>query len=130
MIRRAFLALALAGTRRGRRSAQFDTMTQKPIVKAVREGDEEKVRQALLKGENPNQIDTSGQPLLMIAVMAGQIAVVETLLKGGAVADATRPGGLHLAAPCRRARRRRHRRHPAASATPSRTRRPVRASRR
>ena len=35
-------------------------MTQKPIVKAVREGDEEKVRQALLKGENPNQIDSSG----------------------------------------------------------------------
>ena len=42
---------------RRRRSAQFDTMTQKPIVKAVREGDEEKVRQSLLKGENPNQID-------------------------------------------------------------------------
>ena len=37
--------------------AQFDTMTQKPIVAAVRSGDEEKVRQALLKGENPNQID-------------------------------------------------------------------------
>ena len=63
-------------------------MTQKPIVKAVRDGDEEKVRQALLKGENPNQIDSSGRPLLMIAVMDGQIAVVETLLKGGAVADA------------------------------------------
>ena len=46
-------------------------MTQKPIVKAVREGDEEKVRQALLKGENPNQIDASGRPLLMIAVMDG-----------------------------------------------------------
>jgi len=36
--------------------------TLKPIVKAVREGDDEKVRQALLKGENPNQNDTSGQP--------------------------------------------------------------------
>ena len=45
--------------------------------------------------------------------MAGQIAVVETLLKGGAIADATRPGGLHLADPCRRAGRRRHRRHSA-----------------
>ena len=65
MIRRAFLALALAAP--GMASAQ-DLFIAKPIVKAVREGDEEKVRQALLKGENPNQIDTSGQPLLMIAV--------------------------------------------------------------
>ena len=79
MIRRSVLALALTGMA-GPALAQFDTMTQKPIVKAVREGDEEKVRQALLKGENPNQIDSSGRPLLMIAVLDGQVAVVETLL--------------------------------------------------
>ena len=66
-----------------------DMFAAKPIVNAVREGDEEKVRQALLKGENPNQNDTSGRPLLMVAVMGGQIAVVETLLKGGAAVDAT-----------------------------------------
>ena len=71
------------GCRSGPALAQLDTLTQKPIVKAVRDGDEEKVRQALLKGENPNQIDSSGRPLLMIAVMDGQVAVVETLLKGG-----------------------------------------------
>lgn len=65
-----------------------DVFNLKPIVKAVREGDEEKVRAALFKGESPNQNDTNGQPLIMVAAIAGQIAVVETLLKGGAVADA------------------------------------------
>ena len=80
MIRRAFLALLIASPA-GMARAQ-DMFTLKPIVKAVREGDDEKVRQALLKGENPNQNDTSGQPLLMVAVMTGQITVVETLLKG------------------------------------------------
>jgi ankyrin repeat protein len=87
MIRRSFLALALVAPA-GMASAQ-DLLVLKPIVKAVREGDEEKVRQALLKGENPNQIDTSGQPLLMVAAAAGQIAVAETLLKGGAIVDVT-----------------------------------------
>ena len=86
MIRRSVLALAFAAVA-APALAQFDTMTQKPIVKAVREGDEEKVRQALLKGENPNQVDSSGRPLLMIAVMDGQVAVVDALLKGGSVVD-------------------------------------------
>src|SRR5436305_1689396 len=58
------------------------------VVNRVPAGDEEKVRQSLLKGENPNQNDSSGRPLLMIAVMDGQVAVVQTLLKGGAVVDA------------------------------------------
>ena len=82
MIRRSFLALTLAVVA-APAWAQFDTMTQKPIVAAVRSGDEEKVRQALLKGENANQIDASGRPLLMIAVMDGDIPVVQALLKGG-----------------------------------------------
>ena len=86
MIRRAFLGLVLACRPEWHGAGLF---TAKPIVNAVREGDEEKVRQALLKGESANQIDTSGRPLLMVAVMAGQIAVVETLLKGGAGVDAT-----------------------------------------
>jgi hypothetical protein len=87
MIRRTFLAIALA-VLAGPALAQFELGTLKPIVKAVREGDDEKVRQALLKGENPNQLDSNGRPLLMVAVMAGQLAVVDSLLKGGAVADA------------------------------------------
>ena len=106
MIRRTFLALTvippaiLVGM--GPALAQIDTLTLKPIVKAVREGDEEKVRSALLKGESPNQIDTNGQPLLMVAVVAGQIAVVETLLKGGAIRRQRGQGGQHLADPGRR----------------------------
>ena len=58
MIRRSFLALLVA-TPTGAALAQ-DMFVLKPIVKAVREGDDEKVRQALLKGEYPNQNDTSG----------------------------------------------------------------------
>jgi ankyrin repeat protein len=88
MIRRAFLAAALLAPSTAA-LAQFDTLTLKPIVKAVREGDEEKVRHSLLRGENPNQIDSSAQPLLMVAVVNGHLAVAETLLKGGAVVDAT-----------------------------------------
>ena len=89
MIRRTFLALVAGLAPAGVALAQVDSLTLKPIVKAVRDGDEEKVRQALFKGENPNQADTNGQPLLMVSVLAGQIAVAETLLKGGAVVDAT-----------------------------------------
>ena len=84
MIRRAFLALLVLPAT----AAAQDLFTLKPITKAAREGDEEKVRQLLLKGENPNQADSSGQPLLMVAVVAGNIAVVETLLKSGAAPDA------------------------------------------
>src|ERR1700757_1862150 len=86
MIRRSFLALALAVVA-APAWAQFDTMTQKPIVAAVRAGGEEKGRQSLLKGENPNQSDASGRPLLMIAVMDGDIPVVKALLNGGALPD-------------------------------------------
>ena len=88
MIRRAFLTLALVAPASDV-LAQTDLFTIKPIVKAVREGDDEKVRQSLLKNENPNQVDTSGQPLLIVAITAGHIAVAETLIKGGAVVDAT-----------------------------------------
>jgi len=77
MIRRILLGAAMAAAA-APALAQYDTLTVKPIVKAAREG------------ENPNQIDTaSGQPLLVTAVMAGQIGVVETLLKGGAIVDST-----------------------------------------
>ncbi len=89
MIRRTFLAMAACLVPAGPALAQIESMTVKPIVKAVRDGDEEKVRQSLFKGENPNQADTNGRPLLMVSVLAGQIAVAETLLKGGAVVDAT-----------------------------------------
>jgi ankyrin repeat protein len=92
MRRRGFLAFAVisstvVGGVGSALAQQFDPMTLKPIVKAVRESDEEKVRGALLKGESPNQ-DSNGQPLLMVAVLAGQLSIVEILLKGGAFPDA------------------------------------------
>ena len=90
MIRRAFLALSMivpAGAVLAQSGS--DLFGQKQIVQAVVEGDEEKVRQALLKQESPNQTANNGQPLLVVAVRAGHIPVVETLLKGGAIPDAS-----------------------------------------
>jgi hypothetical protein len=103
MIRRALLALLVAAPA-GMARAQ-DMFTLKPIVKAVREGDDEKVRQALLRGQSqPERFQRTA--LLMIAVMDGRSPWSDAL-KGGAVADApTRQ--LHLADSCCRAWRRRH----------------------
>lgn len=81
-------------------SAQ-DFLTVKPIVQAVRNGDEDKVRQALLRNESANQLDSNGQPLLVVAVMAGHVGVVDALLKGGAIPDSADREGytpLHRAA--------------------------------
>ncbi len=90
MIRRTFLCAftaSLAVLSAGATSAQTDIFALKPIAKAVLEGDEEKVRQALLRNENPNQTANNGTPLLIVAVQSGYIPVVETLLKGGAIVD-------------------------------------------
>ena len=90
MIRRMFVcgfAASLAVLSAGAATAQTDIFAMKPIAKAVLEGDEEKVRQALLRNENPNQTANNGTPLLIVAVQSGSIPVVETLLKGGAIVD-------------------------------------------
>ena len=90
MIRRTFLSLSMilpAGAAVAQAS-NSDLFGQKQIVRAVIEGDEEKVRQALLKQESPNQTANNGQPLLVVATRAGHVPVVETLLKGGAQPDA------------------------------------------
>lgn len=68
--------------------AQGDPAVQKPIVKAVRAGDNEQVRQALAKGDNANLAD-QGRPLLILATSAGSAAVVDTLIKAGAAVEAT-----------------------------------------
>ncbi len=86
MIRRSFLAVCLSGAG-GAALAQGDLFA-KPIAIAVRDGDEDKVRQMLLKGENANQ-DAGGQPLLMLAVQNGQVGIAEILLKAGAAPDGT-----------------------------------------
>lgn len=87
MIRRSVLASLVVLPLAGSAYAQTDIFAQKPIVTAVLQGDEEKVRQALLRNESPNQTANNGQPLLIVAVSAGHIPVVETLLKGGAIVD-------------------------------------------
>jgi ankyrin repeat protein len=91
MIRRTFLSLSMilpAGAAFGQLGGSSDLFGAKQIVRAVMEGDEEKVRQALLKHESPNQTANNGQPLLIVATRAGHVPVVETLLKGGAQPDA------------------------------------------
>lgn len=95
MIRRTFLSLSmiLAAGAAVAQPAASDLFGQKQIVRAVLEGDDEKVRQALLKHESPNQTANNGSPLLTVAVRAGHIPVVETLLKGGAMPDAVDPEG-------------------------------------
>ena len=97
MIRRTFLSLStiLPAGAAFAQSTSSDLLGQKLIVKAVMEGDEEKVRQALLKHESPNQTANNGQPLLTVAVRAGHVPVVETLLKGGAQPDAVDPEGIY-----------------------------------
>ncbi len=90
MIRRMFVcgfAASLAVLPAGAALTQTDIFAMKPIAKAVLEGDEEKVRQALLRNENPNQTANNGTPLLIVAVQSGSIPVVQTLLKGGAIVD-------------------------------------------
>lgn len=82
---------SLAALPIGSASAQTDIFAMKPIAKAVLEGDEEKVRQSLLRNENPNQTANNGTPLLIVAVQSGHIPVVETLLKGGAIVDSIDP---------------------------------------
>ncbi|MBL8675796.1 MAG: ankyrin repeat domain-containing protein, partial [Rhodospirillales bacterium] len=80
----AVLALAAAPA-----AAQIEILLSKPILGAVERGETDAVRQALLKGESPNQIDARRQPLLILAVSKGHVEVAEVLLKGGAIVDAT-----------------------------------------
>jgi ankyrin repeat protein len=95
MIRRSLLSFSiiLSAGAAVAQSTNSDLFGQKQIVRAVLEGDDEKVRQALLKQESPNQTANNGSPLLTVAVRAGHIPVVETLLKGGARPDAVDPEG-------------------------------------
>ena len=90
MLRRTLVSMAVA-TPAGVAFAQTggsELFGEKQIVKAVLEGDDEKVRAALLRRENPNQTANNGTPLLIVAVQAGHLPVVDVLLKGGAVIDA------------------------------------------
>ena len=83
MIRRTFLSISMilpAGAAVAQAS-NSDLFGQKQIVRAVIEGDEEKVRQALLKQESPNQTANNGQPLLVVATFAiPQMIIFEAAL--------------------------------------------------
>ncbi len=86
-VRRSVLAMLLALPATPALAQSSDLFGEKPIVRAVLDGDEEKVRAALLRRENPNQTANNGTPLLIVAVQQGSLPVVETLLKGGAIVD-------------------------------------------
>lgn len=90
MLRRALVALfaAAPASTALAQTGGTELFGEKQIVKAVLEGDDEKVRAALLRRENPNQTANNGMPLLIVAVQAGHLPVVEVLLKGGALIDA------------------------------------------
>jgi ankyrin repeat protein len=82
MIRRALLALLVAAPA-GMAWAQ-DMFTLKPIVKAVREGDDEKVRQALLaKKADPNTPDFTGRTAVAYARQSGHTTIEAMLRKAG-----------------------------------------------
>ncbi|MBL0899599.1 MAG: ankyrin repeat domain-containing protein, partial [Reyranella sp.] len=84
MLRRTLIAVMTGGPV-GAAFAQVggtELFGEKQIVRAVQEGDDEKVRAALLRRESPNQTANNGVPLLIVAVQAGHVAVFEVLLKG------------------------------------------------
>ena len=102
MIRRAFLALVVAAPA-GMARAQ-DMFTLKPIVKAVREGDDEKVRQALLKGGAiVDATDREGYTSLFQAAQRGDGEVVDILLKRNAKPNVQSRQGVTALMPASRA---------------------------
>jgi uncharacterized protein len=86
MPRRGWLA-AIIGVVGLAATARAQGLFDKQIFHHVTRGDAEAVRRDLLKGENPNQADERRTPLLITAVLKGHLAIVEMLLKAGAVVD-------------------------------------------
>lgn len=68
--------------------AQIDILLTRPLATAVEKGDFAGVRQYLLRGESPNQVDAQRQPLLIVAASRGYVEIAEALIKAGAVIDA------------------------------------------
>ncbi|WP_031480759.1 HEAT repeat domain-containing protein [Streptomyces bicolor] len=60
---------------------------------AVRAGDAEAVRELLNRGADPDAVDTSGLPVLCVAVAAYDAPVAEALVEGGADPDRVLPDG-------------------------------------
>lgn len=70
------LALAAAGPAR----AQIDLLADDPLVQAARENDTDRARALLTRGASPHAVGSDGRSALMIAVIAGNRAMVEALL--------------------------------------------------
>lgn len=64
----------------------------KSIGDAVRRGDVHDVRVLLERGEDPNQEDGQGKPILIGAVQSGNLEIVQLLLQHGVAVDATYEG--------------------------------------
>ncbi len=62
-------------------------------VQAIRQGDNDALRNLLNRGADPNAKDTSGTPLLMSAVLYADAAGVRLLLNNGADPNATNAAG-------------------------------------
>ena len=65
-----------------------------PLHDAAKEGDVEKAKQLLDKGAALAELDSAGEPALLIAALAGHVDVVVMLLDRGADVQIRNKGGL------------------------------------
>lgn len=72
---------------RGSEALGEDETEDSPLSLAVRDGDEDLVRQLLLQRANPNELDSMGEPPLFEAVMNHAHSLVALLLVAGADPD-------------------------------------------
>ena len=95
MIRRrqAMIATAsLLATRSSAAQVRIDNLPP-PIFDSVRDGDAEEVREFLIRGESPNQINRREVPLLVAAAEAGRPKVMQVILEFGPLLELTDPQG-------------------------------------
>jgi ankyrin repeat protein len=94
----AFAALAAASPAR----AELDLSPRRAqLLQAIAANDADKVREMLVRGENPNTVDLDGRTALILAAGQGNSAIVQMLIDQKArVAAADKNGGtaLHWAA--------------------------------
>lgn len=67
----SLLALGLTAPVAAPALAQINLLEGPSMVKAVTSNDASALRLLLLKGENPNQVDASGRPVLLLAIGNG-----------------------------------------------------------
>jgi ankyrin repeat protein len=77
MVTLIMAALPPAGPAR----ADIDLLAEPPVVQAARSGDTESLRAHLTRGESPHAVGNDGRSALMIAVLAGNRPMVESLMQ-------------------------------------------------